>query len=254
MLTKTLKFDNDVLGVLKVMQWSADGLRGVLVGQLDRKLYERTNKALEAMGGKWNRSAKAHVFSTDPRPRVDGLLENGSLTVERDGFFETPPAVVARMLEYADFLPGVRALEPSAGMGAIAKKLREKGAQVVCVEKNEKRAMELQVMGFNTICRDFLEFKPNESLSPTYYDVIVMNPPFEEGQDVTHIRHAYSLLRNGGKLVSVTSESPFFRSDKKSVSFREWLDEVGGDSEQLPDSSFKESGTDVRARLVIITR
>src|SRR3990167_8420381 len=47
MLTKTLRFEDDVIEVLKAMQWSDDGLRGVLVGQLDRKLYERTNKRSE---------------------------------------------------------------------------------------------------------------------------------------------------------------------------------------------------------------
>lgn len=36
--------------------------------QLDRKLYEAVNKALEAAGGRWNKKAKAHVFKGDPRP------------------------------------------------------------------------------------------------------------------------------------------------------------------------------------------
>src|SRR4051812_34975845 len=35
------------------------------------------------------------------------------------GFFPTPPAVVAAMLEYADLRPGLTVLEPSAGKGDL---------------------------------------------------------------------------------------------------------------------------------------
>jgi 16S rRNA G1207 methylase RsmC len=82
------------------------------------------------------------------------------------------------------------------------------------------------------------------------FDSIFMNPPFENLQDVDHVRHAYALLAEGGELVAVMSESPFFRMDKKAVDFRAWLDEIGGYSEQLPAGSFQESGTGVQARLV----
>lgn len=247
MLTKTLKFESDVLEVLKAMQWSEDGLRGVLVGQLDRKLYERTNKALEAMGGKWNRSAKAHVFQFDPRPQVEGLLENGNLVVERDGFFETPSDIVRKMISLAGVRAGDKVLEPSAGMGAIAKQIKAAGADVFCIEKNEKRAGALSEMGYTVENADFLSIKPEKK-----YGSVVMNPPFEELQDISHVMHAHGFLKKGGCLVSVMGESAFFRSDIKAQSFREWLDEVGGYSEKLPEGSFKESGTGVNCRLVVI--
>ena len=35
------------------------------------------------------------------------------------------------------------------------------------------------------------------------------------------------------------SEDGFFASDSKSIAFREWLDQVGGVSEQLLEDSFK---------------
>lgn len=248
MLTKTLKFEDDVIEVLKAMQWSNDGLRGVLVGQLDRKLYERTNKALEAMGGKWNRSATAHVFQFDPRPQVEGLLDSGTLEIKRDGFFETPPAVVKQMLESLDIRPLHLVLEPSAGMGAIAKEVAAKGANVYCVESNAQRAEALNKMGFNVWQEDFLSMADDWQR----FDFVVMNPPFEELQDVDHVQHAYKMLCGGGALVSIMSESPFFRNDTKSKAFREWLELVGGYSEKLPEGSFKESGTGVNCRLVVI--
>src|SRR5688572_10064976 len=82
--------------------------------------------------------------------------------------------------------------------------------------------------------------------------------PFEYGQDIKHVRHAYELLASGGRLVSVVCEGPFFRSDAKSVAFREWLDELAADVEQLPDDAFQGieafRQTGVRTRLVVIDK
>lgn len=260
-LTKTLKFDTDTLNVIRRMSWSEDGLSAVIHETLDRALYEKVNKALTAMGGKWNRGAKAHVFKTDPRPQVDGLLEAGSLTVERDGFFETPRAVVERMLELVPIdVEGMTVLEPSAGLGAIARVLDDKAPKAfyVLVEKNPDRAESLKKeFGddpyFAVACGNFLEF-PAGSLVFNGYDRIYMNPPFEEGQDIDHFRHAYGMLADGGEMVAVMSEGVFFRGDRKATEFREWLMELNFNTEKLPEGSFKESGTGVNTRLVVIKK
>ena len=83
-----------------------------------------------------------------------------------------------------------------------------------------------------------------------------MNPPFENFQDVEHVKHAFSLLNPGGKIVAIMSESPFFRSDKKAQQFRDWLDDLGGTSKKLPDKSFmaSERPTGVNSRLVVIEK
>lgn len=269
MLTKTLKFDKDVLEVLRFMAWEQDGTVGKITEQLERKLYERVNKALDAMGGKWNRKAGGHVFQSDPRRQVDGLLESGSLTVERDGFFETARAVITRMLELVP-LPrySVIVLEPEAGRGAILQVLLDhpnaKWSMFHACEKNPERHKYLRenFFGVRMVGTDFLEYtlpRYTDGDVMLYYQRIYMNPPFEEGQDIDHVRHAYSLLQPGrvgdpAALVSVMSEHAFFANDRKSVEFREWLEAVGGYSEQLPPGSFKESGTGVNARLVRIKR
>lgn len=246
MLTKTLKFDSDVLQVLQGIQWSEDGTHGTITQQLDRKLYERTNKALEAMGGKWNRGQKCHIFPTDPRPSVEGLLQSGALTVDRDGFFETPAALCERMVRIGNVNASKRILEPSAGLGAIARQIRYAGGSPVCIEINEGRCWQLREQNFETICGDFMEHTGT-------YDLIIMNPPFEQGQDIDHVLHAFELLANGGRIVSIMSEGAFFRSDKKSVAFREFLDAFGW-SEELPAGTFKKSGTGVNTRLVVIDK
>jgi len=244
MLTKQLRFDDDVLAVLRGMEWQQGGLLGILTcGQLERALYVRVNKALGAMGGNWNQRAAGHIFRLDPRPQVEGLLDNGVLIIEKDGFFETPPAIVERTLELIVVRGTI--LEPSAGLGAIADKLPRDS--LVCVEKNAERAIALQQKGYRTEHRDFLTMSGQ-------FDTIVMNPPFEQGQDIDHVRHAYEVLAPGGWMVSVMSEGPFFRQDKKAQAFRAWLVIVGGYSEKLDNGAFKDSGTQVCTRLVTIHR
>jgi hypothetical protein len=250
MLTKRLQFDDEVLEVIRSMEWDDDGRLGRITGgMLERNLYTRTNKALEAMGGKWNRKAGGHVFATDPRPQVEGLIESGELTVERDGFFETPRAVVERMLELVPLPddPFDLILEPSAGLGAIARHLH---GNMTLIEKNPQRCEELRKTFKNVLCLDFLTL--NVTPHGNYYARIYMNPPFENMQDIDHVRHAYNCLSENGSLVSVMSESPFFRTDAKAQAFRDWLREVDGYTERLPEGSFRESGTGVNTRLVVI--
>ena len=88
------------------------------------------------------------------------------------------------------------------------------------------------------------------------YDRIIMNPPFEKGQDIDHVRRAYDMLHPNGRIVAIMSEGPFYRSDSKAQEFRAWLDDKGGTSEKLPEGSFKDSdrSTGVNTRLVIIDK
>jgi len=253
MLTKTIKFDADVVDILRSkVTWNDDGTQ-CKIAPLDRPSYEKVNKALAAMGGKWvSGKTKAHVFPTDPRPQVDGLLESGVLTVERDGFFETSSEVLEQMLE----MIRIRAncLEPSAGMGAIADHIPLAKSAVICVEKNPQRAEALRAKGYTVNCTDFLQYDPMSR-----FETIVMNPPFEEGQDMAHVRHAYDLLTHDGEMVAVMSEGAFYRKDAKAVAFRKWLEKVsagrgGSDTIELDAGAFKSSGTGVKTRIVAIRK
>lgn len=251
MLTKTLKFSDEVLEVLRGMEWRADGGTGKITAQLDRALYVQVNKALEAMGGKWNRGVGAHTFTADPRSQVEGLLAAGTLEVDRDGFFETPQAVILRMLDLVPVQTGVPILEPSAGTGAIAKVLRDHGAteqRLRLVEQNIDRVMILRNLGFQCECADFMQY------TLTGFAQVYMNPPFENGQDMDHVMHAYDLLAAGGTLISVMGEGAFFRTDRKANDFRTWRVKVNARDASLPDGAFKESGTGVKTRLLWVRK
>lgn len=188
------------------------------------------------------------------RQKVDPLKEMERALVGKNipGFFPTPPAVIERMLDEAGDLEGKRVLEPSAGKGDIVDAAKAAGAQVDAVEQQSSLRDILQAKGANLVGSDFLT-------SPgigTDYDVVLMNPPFENGQDMEHVQYAYKFLKPGGKLVAITSAGPFFRQDAKATGFREWLENVSGTHEALPEGSFKSAfrPTGVSTHLVVIEK
>ena len=64
----------------------------------------------------------------------------------------------------------------------------------------------------------------------------------------------YLYLRDGGRLVCITSNSWVNGSQKKLVEFREWLEKVGAEVIDIEAGSFKESGTMVGGKIVIIDK
>lgn len=169
------------------------------------------------------------------------------------GFFPTPAPVIAHMLELAGIEPGHRVLEPSAGKGDILDALREQHPQaiVTAIEFNGTLHDVLAAKGHTVERADFLEHTGQ-------YDRIVMNPPFENGAEIAHVRHAFAQLAAHGRLVSVMSDGPFFRQDRQAAEFREWLESLAGVSEPLPEDAFNTRDafrpTGVRTRLVTLDR
>lgn len=194
-------------------------------------------------------SHRAEARGDDPV----SVAERELLGKDLPGFFPTPWPVIERMMELASIERGHRVLEPSCGKGDILDALKEQfpDIELIAIERNYTLSDVLSAKGHDVMFEDFCVHHGS-------YDRVVMNPPFENGQDITHVEHAYSLLRPGGRLVSVVSEGPFFRSDRKSIAFREWLQEVNADIERLPDDAFKGREafrqTAVRTRLISLAK
>lgn len=219
--------------------------------QLDRTLYVSVNKVLESLGGKWDRKAKGHIFSDDPSDALDAVVLTGSYDKPDDlGWFETPEHIARMVIDAAQIEPGMSVLEPSAGLGALARPARDAGGSVdLCIEVHDGRAEALWGQGFPTSQRDFLVGKVVNR-----FDRIVMNPPFARQQDIDHVAHALRHLKPNGRLVSIMSASVLFRSNRKTAEFRETVERYGGVFAELPDGSFRSSGTNVRAVMLTIER
>jgi hypothetical protein len=79
-----------------------------------------------------------------------------------------------------------------------------------------------------------------------------MNPPFSD--ECNHIRHAWEILKPWGRLVSVASASVKFNTRGDYNGFADWLDEIGAEVIDLPEGSFKASGTNVNTVLIVATK
>jgi 16S rRNA G966 N2-methylase RsmD len=267
MLTKKIKFSDDTLSILKALEWKHDGTIATITETLDRKRYQEVNKALELLGGKWNRVLKGHIFQEDPRNKIEGFITDGFAVVEKDGYFPTPDPVVDLLINIFWDYDGITSqtisfLEPSAGTGAIIDGLIRRfdlgGFNIILIEKNAERCEFMKkkydehnkdLMKIYVINADFLEC--NKSYLGGF-DLILMNPPFEDLQYIDHIKHAYSLLNMNGLLVAIAP--PNQRIDKKSQTFNQFLKEHKAVIMPLDKGSFKSSGTMVESQIVILTK
>jgi predicted RNA methylase len=238
--------------ILQILERSA--LEGPLLrlpdGQLDRSTYAAVNKVIEAAGGKWNRKAKAHVFDGDAIETIEPILLTGEYTRTKQDFgqFDTPPGVVARVIELARITPGMSFLEPNAGIGNIVGGAEAAGAQVTAFEIDAKRlhtAKERHELHGGIFLSDFLRRSPLP-----VFDRVGMNPPFAKQADIDHVSHAAKFLKPGGRLVAVMSAGVTFRTDTKTVMFWDFLASRNATREVLPIGAFKESGTMVNAIIV----
>jgi protein-L-isoaspartate O-methyltransferase len=221
--------------------------------QLDRPLYEEVNAIFSALGGKWNRSRKAHVFSdptgTELAEQFYAVVETGTWERPQDaGYFPTPDWLVDRMIGMAAIQPYHRVLEPSAGQGAIlakiARKLDSRHQLALCeiLPANQKVLCE---QGFELDAADFMTLECGE-----LFDRVLMNPPFGKSQAPLHVRHAIELLKPGGRLVAIMPSSIMQRQDRL---HREVRAELIRNGKILPveEGAFKDSGTLVRTVMVV---
>lgn len=222
-----MKITNEIADVLSNSK--IDGQELYLLGyQLDRKLYVAVNKVLVAIGGKWSRKLKTHVFDCYPEYKIEEILLTGEYTDAQKeyGFFETPDDLAKRLVKMANIQPEESILEPSAGRGAIAKHIENCG----CCEIYAENIHYLNQQGLPVVEGDFLKHKQK-------YDVIVANPPFAPRQaDIEHIRHMIELAKRC--VVSVASQSVMWRTNKKSVEFRELISKSGGTIKTLPGDRY----------------
>lgn len=228
-----------------------EGLVVKLPRQLEREQYSIVSRALNKIGGRWNRGKQGFLFSEDPAAKVHAVINSGKVVKDDDfGFFKTQEPLGREVIAEAEIEPGMKVCDPSAGDGALARL----AAEIVGIQNVDTFELQpcnvaiLRDLGFSPVQGDFLDVAPEPR-----YDRIIMNPPFARQQDIDHVRHAWTMVKPGGKLVAIMSASVDFRSNRKTQEFREFLEQHGR-LRKNPEGSFKESGTMASTVTVVLDK
>jgi predicted RNA methylase len=227
--------------------------------QLERKLYQEVAKSLNLIGGKWTGGKVfGFVFQTDPTDLLDQIANGDKRNLKKEfQFFATPNEVAEKLVMLANdrrsFRENDLILEPSAGQGAIVNAIHKiLGFKTLVfgyelMDVNRMMLTKNVVGKFELLGEDFLSHDDDYK-----FDVIIANPPFSNNQDIDHIQKMYNCLNDGGIMVSIASNSWTTGERKKQASFRDWLSEKNAEIESLSMGTFKESGTLVGAKIIII--
>lgn len=222
--------------------------------QLERKLYQEVAKALELIGGKWNRKFAGFVFQQDPTELLRKIATGEKRNLKKEfQFFATPEPIADYLVELAQLKNTDIILEPSCGQGAIIKAINKAVKAIPhCYELMEVNRLVLQKsnLKFNLIGEDF--FEANSDVGA--YTKIIANPPFSKNQDLTHVLEMYNRLAVNGRLVSIVSTSWVQGSQKKQIEFREFLKSVNAQILDIEKGAFKESGTMIASKIIIINK
>jgi tRNA1(Val) A37 N6-methylase TrmN6 len=128
-------------------------------------------------------------------------------------FYETPSRVVYGLLEYLNLDNVTKALEPSAGRGAIIRAVQDHYASLSfnAIEIQEQFKSHLDPIAKTTIGNFLLQ-------EPEPFDLILANPPFSQAEEF--IKHAYKFLSPNGQMAFLL-RLPFLGSVKRSALFKQ---------------------------------
>ena len=118
-----------------------------------------------------------------------------------EDFYPTPRAIANKMI--ARLSKDARHfLEPSAGKGDIAEAIKERWryVSVDCIEQSPELTAVLLDKGFPVVGHDWLDYS-----GVCYYDAIVMNPPFSNGE--AHLLRAWDFLHDGEIICLLNAET-----------------------------------------------
>lgn len=164
----------------------------------------------------------------------------------------------------------VEILEPTAGEGYLIKpifdmKIDYNLDMVELDKKNRDKLEEISKSSMGNIKLlnnpNFLLFTPSKR-----YDYIFMNPPFHIKKstnaiikadiwDFEFVKRAFSMLKDGGQLVAITSKHFLLSSDEKSKKFRDWLTNdniLNVKIDERPDEQFENENRKIKISVAII--
>lgn len=264
--------DKALLAVRDVLARSTyiDNVLRLPAEQLERATWEAVHNLLRQMGAKGgSRKGQPYRFDTDRSADLRAFIGGHPAPVhERSklGWVRTPDGLAIHVVNlFAEAHTLGRkplVLEPSAGDGSLVRAVLTAigGAEVHAVEPVAERAAALREFGeqvdvFETGFEGFAQYHADTWIKP--YDLIVMNPPYSVPNNKTiwidHVRLAWSLLAEGGRLVAILPGDLRNRRDGPTLDL---LRLIGPDVQvsPLPARSFKSSGTEIQTCVLTATR
>lgn len=228
-------------------------------GQLERPLYAKVAKKLNDIGGKWKGGKiQAFVFPSDPTELLQQIVGGEKINLKKDyQFFATPDDLADVLVELAeldklpvDIISAI--LEPSAGDGAIVKAIN-RALSYQTVSCYEAMPTNIDILKKNNsvlfLGEDFLQCPYKDK-----FDRIIANPPFANNQDIDHVYKMFDVCKPKGIIVTIVSDHWTFATEKKCVEFREWVDYGRVEVLDLDQGTFKDSGTMVSSKILIIRK
>ncbi len=248
------------------MGYEARNLRDAIVNgfmeSIDGDTWKRylPNSKTEGTGGK-ARDGKAMSGVSQFDEAVSDYFTNAkknsrNKSSEGVDYYPTPEPVGFKMVEWLGLKNGNKALEPSAGHGAISRYFSATTRNTI-IEPSEQLATlaKMRLKGGTTSRVETTTFE--QFAKANKFDGIAMNPPYGKGGKTAmeHLAKAFEHLYDGGRVIAIVPDGPAFNKR-----FDEWY----GNNEakhallintiRLPQCTFKRAGTSVATKILVIDK
>lgn len=171
---------------------------------------------------------------------------------EGNDYYATPEPVGYKMVEWLGLKPGEKALEPSAGHGAISRWFPENVERTIVEPSTQLMPLaQMNTPGAKAVQRRFEDFNIVNK-----FDGIAMNPPYGVGGKtaIEHLQKAFKQLHDGGRVIAIIPEGP--AADKR---YNKMMDEISSEvvpiaDIHLPAVTFSRAGTKAGTHIVVLDR
>ncbi len=250
----------------------AESVENLAMGNAARGLHDSFRELyMETMDGSWTRRlpgaegegtggkemdhAATNAVSEYDRAKsfYYGREKKNSRTKAQEGkdYYATPEPIGYKMVQWLGLKPNEKALEPSAGHGAISRWFPSNVESTIV----EPSSTLMPIAKMHTPDAKAVQDGFENLNIVNKYDGIAMNPPYGTGgaTAMKHLQKAIKHLRNGGRVVAIIPEGP--AADKRFDSMMENTDgAVQVAQVHLPSVAFSRAGTKVGTCIVVIDR
>ena len=175
---------------------------------------------------------------------------------EGNDYYATPEPIGYKMVEWLGLKSGEKALEPSAGHGAISRWFPENVERTIVEPSTQLMPLaQMNTPGAKAVQRRFEDFNIVNK-----FDGIAMNPPYNQPYGVggktaiEHLQKAFKQLHDGGRVIAIIPEGP--AADKR---YNKMMDEISSEvvpiaDIHLPAVTFSRAGTKAGTHIVVLDR